>query len=404
MKNISEVVALTQKLVQIESTNVGTFEGEISLFVEEWLKKYTKAEIVRDEFEEGRFNVMAKLKGEAQHPNLLYLAHMDTVPVGNGWTKDPFGGEIEGNKLYGRGSCDMKCGLAAAMIAFRDFENECREKGTTPKYDFIFVATGDEEDVMKGADRLVALGVADKDSLVLDTEPTNSVRVMKSMAANKIEDGARQFVAMAHKGKTWFEITTKGKPAHGSMPSTGVDAIIAMAEVVLEIRNRIESYAPDPLMGKPSVCFGTINGGNNTNIVAESCTITIDMRLSPPLTTEGSYKLVEDAIAAGTARVPGSSGSYKVIAKRPFVLQNDDSFLLAKLRESCKEVTGDDLTPMMITGYTDSGVIDGSTGCGNGMSYGAAGYGAHQADEYVLCDSIEENLAVISNLARRILL
>ena len=157
-------------------------------------------------------------------------------------------------------------------------------------------------------------------------------------------------------------------------------------------------------MGKPSVCFGTINGGNNTNIVAESCTITIDMRLSPPLTTEGSYKLVEDAIAAGTARVPGSSGSYKVIAKRPFVLQNDDSFLLAKLRESCKEVTGDDLTPMMITGYTDSGVIDGSTGCGNGMSYGAAGYGAHQADEYVLCDSIEENLAVISNLARRILL
>ena len=77
----------------------------ISLFVEEWLKKYTKAEIVRDEFEEGRFNVMAKLKGEAQHPNLLYLAHMDTVPVGNGWTKDPFGGEIEGNKLYGRGSC-----------------------------------------------------------------------------------------------------------------------------------------------------------------------------------------------------------------------------------------------------------------------------------------------------------
>lgn len=402
--HISEVVALTQRLVQIESTNVGTFEGEISLFVEDWLKKSTKAEIVRDEFEPGRFNVMATLKGETSHPNLLYLAHMDTVPVGSGWTKDPFAGEIEGNRLYGRGALDMKCGLASAMIAFRDFENECREKGVVPKYDFVFVATGDEEDVMKGADRLVQLGVAHKDSLVLDTEPTNTIRLMPEMAMGAGGQGANQFVAMAHKGKTWFEISTYGKPAHGSTPYAGIDAIIAMAEVVLEIRNRINSYDPDPMMGAPSVCFGTIKGGFNTNIVADSCTITIDMRLSPPLTTEGSYKLVEDAIAAGTARVPGSTGDYKVIAKRPFVVQNDDSFLLAKLRESCKAVLGEDITPFLISGYTDSGVIDGSTGCGNGMSYGPAGEGAHQADEYVLCDSIEENLAVISDLARRILM
>lgn len=381
-----EVITLTQRLVQIESTNVGTFEGEVSRFISDWLKENTEAEVIRDEFAPGRFNVMATIKGKTDKPNFLCLAHMDTVPVGNGWTKDPFAAEIEGNKMYGRGTCDMKCGVAIGMLVFRDMENYCREKGMTPAMDFTFVATGDEEDVMKGADRLVELGIGNKDSLVLDTEPTNGT------------------IMMGHKGKTWFEISTQGKPAHGSMPATGVDAIIAMSEVILEIRNRINAYPEDPVMGKPSVCFGTIEGGNNTNIVAESCTITIDMRLSPPLTTEASYKLVEDAIAAGTARVPGSSGAYRVIAKRPYVQINNDSVLLKNLQESCLKVTGKKPEALVTTAYTDSGVVDGSTGCGNGMSYGAGGGNVHQADEYADCDSILEAYEVIGDLAKRLLL
>ena len=76
-----EVIALTQKLVQIESTNVGTFEGEISKFIAEWLSIDTNAEVIRDEFETGRFNVVALLKGRVSHPNLIYIAHMDTVPM-----------------------------------------------------------------------------------------------------------------------------------------------------------------------------------------------------------------------------------------------------------------------------------------------------------------------------------
>lgn len=381
-----EAIRLTQELVRIESTNVGTFEGEVSQFIYNWLKDNTEAEITRDEFEPGRFNVMATIKGKVAHPNFLCLAHMDTVPVGEGWTKDPFGAEIEGNKMYGRGACDMKAGVAIAMLVFRDIENYCRKENVIPNMDFTFVATGDEEDVMKGADRLVELKIADKDTLVLDTEPTNGE------------------IMMGHKGKTWFEITTKGKPAHGSMPSTGIDAIIAMAEVILEIRNRIDAFEPDAVMGKPSVCFGTIHGGNNTNIVAESCTITIDMRLSPPLTTEGSYKLIEDAIAAGTARVPGASGTYKVIAKRPYVLINEESVLLKNLQESCLVITGRKPEPSVTTAYTDSGVVDGSTGCGNGMSYGVNGGNFHQADEYVDCDTILQAYDVVFDLAKRLLL
>ena len=400
-----EVIALTQKLVQIESTNVGTFEDEISKFITEWLRSNTKVEVVRDEFEPGRFNVAATLKGQVSHPNLLYIAHMDTVPVGNGWTKDPFRAEIIDGIMYGRGSCDMKAGLAATMIAFRKIENHCRQNGIIPKHDFVFVASGDEEDAMKGADYMVNTGLADKNTWVLDTEPTGGMEArMKQLGATP-DPSVKGYIMMAHKGKTWFKITTKGKAAHGSTPISGVDAIIAMAEVILEIRNRIATYAaPDPKMGLPTVCFGTIHGGQNTNMVADECSIQIDMRLSPPLTTEGSLKLVEDAIVAGTARVPGSIGSYQVIAKRPYVAQNDDSFLLKSLQESCEKITGKRASLIVGTGYTDSGVIDGSTGSGNGMSYGPKGGNIHQPDEYVYCDSIIENLEVIIDLAGRILL
>lgn len=100
-------------------------------------------------------------------------------------------------------------------------------------------------------------------------------------------------------------------------------------EVILEIKNRLDAYPEDPVMGRNTVCFGTINGGFNTNIVADRCAIQIDVRLAPPLTNEGSIKLVEDAIEAATARVPGTSGSYRVIAQRP-VCADQRGFLPAE--------------------------------------------------------------------------
>lgn len=393
-----EVIQLTKELVNIESTNVGTFEGEVSQFIADWLEECTEAEVIRDEYTPGRYNVIATLKGKISHPNLIYIAHMDTVPAGEGWTQEPFRAKLDGNKLYGRGACDMKAGVAAAMIAFRDLENRCRKEGITPKYDFVFVASGDEEDAMTGADRIVDMGIADKDSMVLDTEPTMSG---ERMIGN--ENPAPSIVA-DHKGKTWFEITTYGVPSHGSNPAGGVDAIIAMSEVVLEIRNRLEKYPIDPVMGGSTVCFGTINGGYNTNIVADKCTVTIDMRLAPPLTNESSIKLVEDAIRVGTEKVPGAKGSYKVISQRPYVKRDDNSYLLGELKKSCLEVTGLEAKTVFFSGYTDSGVIDARTHCGNAMSFGPDGDQAHQNDEYVLCNTVVDTLNVISNLAEKILL
>lgn len=393
-----EVIQLTMELVTKESTNVGTFEGEVSAFVADWMREQTGLEVIRDEYAPGRFNVYCTFKGKQAHPNLIYIAHMDTAPVGNGWTRDPFKPELEGNKLYGRGACDMKAGLAAAMIAFRDFVRKCRAEGITPKYDFVFVGSADEEDAMGGADRVADLGIADKQSLVLDTEPSMSTERAIGNPAPVPS------ILCAHKGKTWFEITTYGVAAHGSNPPLGVDAIVAMSEVVLELKNRIAQYPIHPVMGPSTICFGTIHGGCNTNVVADSCTITIDMRLSPPLTKELSIQLVEDAVAAGTARVPGSRGESKVLSARPYIEQNDDSYLLKELRAACKETLGVEAKIVFFTGYTDSGVLDGRTGCGNAMSFGPDGEFVHRGDEYVLCNTVVDTLRIIQNLADRILL
>ena len=93
-----------------------------------------------------------------------------------------------------------------------------------------------------------------------------------------------------------------------------------------------------------------------------------------------------------------------MIAKRPYVLINEESVLLKNLQESCLVITGRKPEPSVTTAYTDSGVVDGSTGCGNGMSYGVNGGNFHQADEYVDCDTILQAYDVVFDLAKRLLL
>lgn len=98
-----EEVCLTQALVRLESSNPGTYEGVVAEFVLHWLRDNTPAEVFVEQVAEGRNNVVARLRGESREHSLVYICHMDTVPIGEGWTRDPLAGEIEGDRLYGRG-------------------------------------------------------------------------------------------------------------------------------------------------------------------------------------------------------------------------------------------------------------------------------------------------------------
>lgn len=377
-----EEVALTQKLVRIESTNPGAFEYKVSDFVYDFLAQ-TGADVLRHEVKDGRCNIVATLKGEQSGPRLVYICHQDTVPLGDGWHHDPLAAEIIDGKMYGRGSCDMKSGLAAGMLAFRNIA----AMGKKLKHDFLFIASMDEEDIMIGADKLIADGIVRADDYVLDAEPTNGA------------------IKVAHKGKTWFRLDAKGVACHASTPEKGSDAVAALSEVICAINHRLRALPVHPELGPCAATFGIINGGLNLNIVPGECYCTIDMRLTPPTTNEQSIRLVEEAIAEGCANVPGTSCTYTVLAQRPAVEKDNDSYLLKMLRAATKDVTGEEAPVDFFPGYTDTAVIAATTGNRNCMSYGPGDlFYAHKPDEFVELDDITRCTRVMTRLAESILI
>lgn len=149
----------------------------------------------------------------------------------------------------------------------------------------------------------------------------------------------------------------------------------------------------------------TGHGGLNLNIVPGECYCTIDMRLTPPTTNEQSIRLVEEAIAEGCANVPGTSCTYTVLAQRPAVEKDNDSYLLKMLRAATKDVTGEEAPVDFFPGYTDTAVIAATTGNRNCMSYGPGDlFYAHKPDEFVELDDITRCTRVMTRLAESILI
>ena len=380
----SDAMELTMNLVRIDSTDPGAYEGEIGEFIFQYLKGLD-VPVIKKEVLPGRFNVMARLEGEEQAPALVYICHMDTVTTGEGWTVSPFGAEVIKGRIYGRGACDMKSGLACALSAFTSMALKARD-GQKPKRTLVFIGTVDEEDFMRGAEAAIADGWVTKDCWVLDTEPTNG----------RIE--------VAHKGRTWFEITVKGITAHASTPWKGADAIAAMAELISFIRRRIASCPVHPDLGASTVTFGQIEGGYRPYVVPDSCRVWIDMRLVPPRDTTSAVTIVEDAIADAIQEIPGITASYQITGNRPYVEKDEQSPLLKALGEACQKVTGEPAAVSFFPGYTDTAVIAGTLGSHNCMSYGPGDLElAHKPDEYVPCEDILRCEEVLTQLAKDLL-
>ena len=380
----SDAMELTMKLVRIDSTDPGACEGEIGTFIFQYLKDLG-VPVIKKEVLPGRFNIMAKVEGEEDAPALVYICHMDTVTTGEGWTVSPVGAEVIRGRIYGRGACDMKSGLACALSAFTSMALKARN-GKKPGRSLVFIGTVDEEDFMRGAEAAIADGWVSKDSWVLDTEPTNGQ------------------IEVAHKGRTWFEITVNGITAHASTPWKGADAIAAMAEIIAAIRRRIAACPVHPDLGASTVTFGQIEGGYRPYVVPDSCRVWIDMRLVPPTDTAGAAAIVEDAIAAATKEIPGITAAYQITGNRPYVEKDEQSPLLNALSRACEEVTGEPAPVSFFPGYTDTAVIAGTLGNHNCMSYGPGDLElAHKPDEYVPCEDILRCEEVLTRLADNLL-
>ena len=207
----------------------------------------------------------------------------------------PLSAELADGRIYGRGACDMKAGLACAMAAFAEIA-VLRKRLSRP---LRLIATVDEEDQMRGVEAAVQAGWVDSDSWVLDLEPTGGE------------------IQMAHKGRFWSELSVRGVTAHASRPETGADAIRGIAEAIHMIGREMEHLPVHPELGGSTVTFGRIEGGHQPYVVPDFCRVSIDMRLSPPTGSKQAEEILRRGIAAAESAVPGVSGSYQVTGDRP---------------------------------------------------------------------------------------
>ena len=368
---------LAQELVRIDSSDPGAYEDEIERYikalVEAQLERLSHPVLHAVQVEElevlpGRRNLMITVPAVSDEARLVYTRHMDTVTLGDGWEADtpPLGAIVRDDKLYGRGSCDMKGGLACAIAALVHTLERVAADGTLPRRGFSLICSVDEEDFMRGSEAAINAGWVGSREWVLDTEPT---------------DGQIQ---VAHKGRTWFEIEMAGVTAHASQPWKGADAVAAMAEVVCSLRRAFAALPAHDEPGPSTITFGQIEGGYRPYVVPDHAKVWVDMRLTPPTDTTAATRMVEQAIVAAEAAVPGCHGSYTVTGDRPAIERDPASPLLAALKCAADDVTGTDTTVGFFTGYTDTAVIAGKTGNRNCMSYGPGSLAlAHKPNEYV---------------------
>jgi acetylornithine deacetylase/succinyl-diaminopimelate desuccinylase family protein len=221
-----------------------------------------------------RANVLANWRG-GRGPHLLLTGHIDTAPVGGGWSRDPHGATIDHGRLYGRGACDMKGGLAAMLGAIEAL----RKRGEQPPGDVTFAAVVGEEEDSAGTRALVRNGIK-ADHGVL-SEPT-----------------AMQLV-LANRGLLNYRIIVRGTSVHAAAPGLGHNAVTAAARIALELEATGEelSTRAHPVFGPPSLTVGTMHGGTRPYVVPDRCEIEVDRRLNPGETKEQVVKELEDAIA-----------------------------------------------------------------------------------------------------------
>ena len=383
---------LARELVMIDSSDPGAYEGKIETYIKSLVEGHIAKlespvldaiEIKELEVLPGRRNLMVTVPGTSDEPRLIYICHMDTVTLGDGWDDgvEPLGGLVRDDKLYGRGSCDMKSGLACAIAALLRLLERVAASDTLPRRGFSLICSVDEEDFMRGVEGAINAGWVGSDEWVLDTEPT---------------DGQIQ---VAHKGRTWFEIEMQGVTAHASQPWKGADAVAAMAEVIGSIRRVFTELPEHAELGRSTVTFGQVEGGYRPYVVPDAAKLWIDMRLVPPCDTAAATRVVEAAIAHAEAEVPGCHGSYTITGDRPAIERDPASPLLAALKQAADDATGADTSVGFFTGYTDTAVIAGTCRNRNCMSYGPGSLAlAHKPNEYVPHADVVRCQAVLTKL------
>lgn len=272
---------ILRDLIQIESVNDN--EKEVAEYIESLFKDYDNVEAEIIDSYPNRSNIIVKVKGKEKGKIFAFSGHLDVVAPGDGWTYPPFEGKIVDNKMYGRGTSDMKAGVAASLYALLDI----LEEGIDFNGEIWFIGTVGEEVGMQGALDLVEKNLLDDVDAILISEPT------------KGDDN--NLAIYASKGSIMYTISAKGKACHSSMPELGINAIMTVTEFIEKVQAKFDKITNDEKyqnedLGSTLNVFSIIEGGIQFNSVPENVTLKGNIRTVPEFGSKDSIKILEDAI------------------------------------------------------------------------------------------------------------
>lgn len=396
-----EVISFTADLIRIPTVNPpGEHYEDCARFIGQRLHdlghevEYFAAE-GRPEHtaQHPRINVVGTRRGQHPRPTVHLNGHFDVVPAGEGWTVDPFGGLVRDGKIYGRGSCDMKAGIAAAVYAVEAI----RRSGVVLPGSVEVSGTVDEESGgFAGVAWLAEHGRLSplRTDYCIIPEPLNVDRI-----------------CVGHRGVYWFEVAARGHIAHGSMPFLGVSAIDGMGRLLQAIRDDLMPALASRRTAVPVVPEGAraatlnINGiaggqpvdGIQTPCVADVCRAVFDRRF---LMEEG-FDATRAEIEALLDRVRGLEPRVQYSLRDLMVVHPtrtpDDSPVIAALRGGISHVLGKQAQLVASPGTYDHKHVARIAGVPHCVAYGPGELEqAHQPDEYCRVDDLVQSTGVIA--------
>lgn len=371
------VIDLLKDLIAIDSVNPSLVpgaagEGEIARAVAEHMRRLG-LDVHLQEAGPGRPNVIGVLDGGVPGPSLMFCGHLDTVGVDG--MSAPFDPAERDGRIYGRGSQDMKSGVAAMIDAARVAKARGFRHGR-----LIVAAVVDEEFASIGADALVREWHADA---AIVTEPTDLL------------------IAVGHKGFAWYEIETRGRAAHGSRPAEGRDAIVRMGRVLgrLEALDReLQSRPPDPILATASLHASTIAGGREWSVYPDACLLRVERRTVAGETAATGEQEINEILAGLRRDDPDFEGTVRTMFSRPAYAIAPGQALTRALR-SAADAQGLTSAEVGMSFWTDAAAL-AEAGIPS-LLFGPKGGGLHSSEEYVEAESVIACRDVLADLAMR---
>ena len=375
MTPIPSALDIAGDLVRMDTRNPPGREVECAHYLGDMLAG-AGLETSYHEFAPGRTSLVAVLRGEGDAANgkkpLCFGGHIDVVPLGaKEWSVDPFGAEIADGRLYGRGSTDMKSGVAAFVHAAMKLAAD----GARGCADIVLAICAGEETGCEGSSHLGRIGALGGMGAIVVAEPTANYPVL------------------GHKGALWLRVETEGVTAHGSMPEQGVNAIYRAARAVTKLEDFDFNAKPHELLGRSTLNVGTIEGGQNLNSVPDRAAFTVDIRTLPDQD--------HDRIVSGLEGYLGEDSRIGRIVDVGGVHTPHTHPWIREVYALMEPVLGERIEPRGAPYFTDASALTPACGRPPTVILGPGEmHMAHQTDEYCPVAHIAQAAEAYEALAR----